>query len=135
MANEHVQVFMEGAHGNHIIPYQVSGSTTAVEKGALLGLFVDRTVSGSSTVGEACAGIAAREVIASDGRDQVGVHKKGYFRGAISGSVAIGAPLMSAGHENYLKGANTVVSGSQIIGYAEQTAAATSTSFLWRLDL
>jgi len=113
---------------------------TGIEKGALLKLTDSGTAIISTATGDPIAGVAAREKIASDGRTQLAVFKKGRFRCYFSGAVTIGAPLISlantgSGNENVVGAQTDHVgqSGCQIIGYAE--AAETNAYGTMRLDL
>lgn len=114
-------------------------NATGIEKGALLKLAESGTAIISSAIKDVCAGVSAREKIASDGRTQLAVFKKGRFRATGSGTITTGSPLMSAaaaGFPNIVQSAATVVavSGAAIIGYAEADAAAGETLQV-RLDL
>ncbi len=124
MANEAIKRYSNSAAGDVIIDYTCADGVT-IEKGTILSLADPRTVAASAAAAEPCAGIAAREKIASDGRTRIAVHKQGYFDVSASGAILIGAPCMSAGVANQVKAAIplTTVSGACILGYAEETAA------------
>lgn len=100
---------------------------TGIEKGAVLTLTDPRTAVISTTDGGAVAGICAREKIASDGRTQVAVYRKGIFDMVCSQAVTIGSPVMSyasTGASNTIGMAvGAAVSGASIIGYALEAGA------------
>ena len=130
MANEAVKLYDESSgHGGVIQDYTV-GNLDAIEKGALLSLQDGRIASGTVAIGVPLAGIAAREKVSGDGRTQLAVYKKGYFDMIASGVITFGSPVKAAGHSNYVIVAATGSggsSGSQILGYAEDTSAADET--------
>ena len=139
MANEWVLV----ARTEDPIDYVVANGT-GIEKGTLLALQNSGTAIISTIPGQVCCGIAAREKIANDGRTQLAVYKKGIFRATASGTVTIGAPLISgAGTSTYLNTVHvsgnttavTIQSGCQIIGYAESAVATEDNTLQVRLDL
>lgn len=136
MANEAVLRYNEGAYGSPTQDYTIADAV-GVEKGTVLELIDARTVRPVSTSGAAIAGIAAREKIASDGRTQISVYKKGYFDMYASGAIAIGQPVMAlADSSNAVKVPTTALalSGAMILGYAEETATDKETVIV-RLDL
>jgi len=135
MANEAVKSYSESSAGDVVQDYTCADGT-GIEKGTLVKLSDPRTVAATTAVtdGEVCAGITAREKIASDGRTQISVHKKGYFEMNASGAIVVGAPVISAGGNEVSTAAGTNYSGAAIIGYAEETAADNET-ILVRLDL
>ena len=96
---------------------------TGIEKGTILKLTSPRTAATSSAAGDEIAGIAAREKVALDGRTQLAVYRQGIFDLKASGAIPVGAAVKSEGHDNYviISGA---VSGSSVLGYALETAAA-----------
>lgn len=99
---------------------------TGIEKGALLKLTDPRTASLADGAGDVIAGIAAREKVASDGRTQLAVFRKGIFDMLASGAIAVGAPVMSAASTaaNTVKLATTAgISGACVIGHALETAS------------
>lgn len=96
---------------------------TGIEKGTLLKLTDPRTAIASSGANDAIAGIAAREKIASDGRTQLAVFRKGIFDMNASGAITVGQPVVSAGAFNQVKVAVNNVSGAAVIGHALETAA------------
>lgn len=97
---------------------------TAITKGALLKMTDPRTAIASTAANDACAGIAARDKVASDGRTQLAVYTDGIFDCVASGAVTVGQPVCSAGVDNMVKYiATAAVSGAQVIGIALETAA------------
>ena len=135
MTNELTKQYDESSgHGGVIQDYTVADGT-GIEKGTLLKVSDPRTAAASDGEADPCAGVAAREKIASDGRTQLAVYKKGYFQANASGAIIMGAPLISAGEVNQVKAATTADhSGAQIIGYSEETAA-DGEDVIIRLDL
>lgn len=95
---------------------------TGIEKGTLLKLTDPRTASASDTEGEALAGIAAREKVASDGRTRLAVHRRGIFDMYASGAIVVGHAVISAGVANEVKSAPVTASGASILGRALETA-------------
>jgi len=108
------------------ISFTVSDAT-AFEKGAITGAADTRTVVAGGTSGQKSQGIIAREKIASDGRTEVGVYRRGIFRSKSSGAITFGAPVIQSGTVNQIAQATLSSaarqSGQQIIGYALATAA------------
>lgn len=101
---------------------------TGIEKGALLKLTDPRTAIITSANNDKIAGIAAREKIASDGRTQLAVYRKGIFDMVASGAIAIGEAVVSAGTPaNMVRAAGPTASGACIIGHALETASDTET--------
>lgn len=124
MVNEAVLRYSENYSGA-IQDYTVADGT-GIEKGAILALTDPRTAILASEEAQPCAGIAAREKIASDGRTRLSVIRKGDFDMVASGAITVGAPVCLAGTpSNTVKSANGVAaaSGAAIIGYALETAS------------
>jgi hypothetical protein len=91
----------------------------------------------SSATGDALSGVLAREKIASDGRTQVAVFKKGRFMATCSGAVVTGNPLVSyasAEFPNQVGMANETHSGSVVLGYPEEDGT-DQEEIVVRLDL
>jgi len=121
MVNEASKRYDEGYHA--IQDYTVADGT-GIEKGALLALTDPRTAILASSTGQPCAGIAAREKIASDGRTRLSVYRKGDFDLVASGAITVGFPVSIAGTpSNTVKTALNSESGAAIIGYALETAS------------
>lgn len=133
MVNEATIAINESVQGQVIQNYPISGSVT-LDKGTLMNLTDGRGTSGSAAVGEPMAGILARDLIAGDGRTSAPVHKKGYFDVVASGAVTVGNALVSNGYRNCVQESDGTYSGSQIMGYAEETAISEE-RFVMRLDL
>lgn len=110
-------------------PYENASDFTVadgsgIEKGTLLKLTDPKTAIKSSAAGDVCAGVAAREKIASDGRTRLAVYRNFEGLAYISGAAGVGQPLMSAGVDNMLKLVTTAAqSGAAIVGYALETAS------------
>ena len=108
----------------------VVGDNAAIEKGAFLRLLDGRTASGASLIAAPCAGIAAREKVAGDGRTRLAVFRKGIFDVHASGAIAIGAPVQMAENNDVMvapitsSGATIFsASGAIIIGHALEAAS------------
>tara|TARA_R100001530_G_scaffold129564_1_gene99974 strand:- start:257 stop:655 length:399 start_codon:yes stop_codon:yes gene_type:complete len=107
---------------------------TGIEKGALLKLTDPRTAILSDGSGDVIAGIAARDKIASDGRTQLAVFRKGIFDMVASGAITTGAKVVSGltGSLNFVSAAGDAAdSGAVIIGHALEDAANTETAQIW----
>jgi len=134
MANEAVKRYEESSgYGGVIQDYTVTDGD-AFEKGTVMELIDPRTVSGCLTTGAPIAGILAREKVASDGRTQVAVYKKGYFDMMASGTIPIGNPVQAHSVANTVIEAGSYASGSRTIGYAEE-AATDGETIIVRVDL
>lgn len=98
---------------------------TGIEKGALCALTDPRTaILVSGTTAQPLAGIAAREKIASDGRTQLALYRRGVFDMVASGAIRIGAAVASAGTPaNQVLEAGVTASGACVLGYALETAS------------
>jgi hypothetical protein len=97
---------------------------TGIEKGALLKLTDPRTAIISTAAADKLAGIAAREKIASDGRTQIAVYRRGIFDMVASGAIAVGEAVQAAGApSNTIMRAAVTSSGACILGYALETAS------------
>lgn len=106
-----------------------------IEKGAILILTDPNTAATTTGDTDACAGIAAEEKIASDGKTKIAVYKRGIFKGfAGAGGVTAGDALITdtaTGAANELATAD--VNSENIVGRALETAADTE-SFLFELN-
>ena len=94
---------------------------TGIAKGALLKLTDPRTAIISSAAADKIAGICAREKVASDGRTECDVYRRGWFDMSCSGSVNIGDPVVAADtsvYPNFVGAAAITASGANIIGHA-----------------
>lgn len=113
-------------------------SSTAIEKGAILKFSDPMTAAKATGTRDIVAGIAAAEVTTND--VSVPVYRRGIFRVYASGSVTAGDRLSTfagAGSGgNYVGSVNSnmVLSGSQIIGLALETAN-TGETFLMELNI
>jgi len=97
---------------------------TGIEKGALLKLTDPRTAIAATGTADMLAGIAAREKIASDGRTQLSVFRRGVFDMYASAAINVGAAVCSVtGWPNYVIMAGSTASGAAILGYALETAS------------
>jgi hypothetical protein len=96
----------------------------AITKGGVLKMTTPRTAIISSGLGDMCAGIAAADKIASDGRTQLAVFREGVFRMYACGAISAGQHVLSAASTspNYVKfvggAAGMAYSGAAILGYA-----------------
>ena len=135
MANELVLVFRT----NEPIPFTVANAT-GIEKGALLALTDPMTAATVTGTYDIVAGVAASEKIASDGKTKLAVYRHGIFKAIASGSIVAGDPVSSAADGaahfiNYVCPSNAAnCSGSKVLGYALETAAAGET-FLFDLNI
>ena len=102
----------------------VVADATGIEKGALLKLTNSGTAILATAAGDMCAGIAAREKVASDGRTQLAVFRRGIFDMVASGAILVGAAVTACETANHVLSAAVTASGAAIIGHALETAAA-----------
>jgi len=124
MANEAVKV--EGPYEVH--DYTVADGTQ-ISGGSICVLTDPRTAAKSSGNGTAFAGIAATEKKASNGKVQLGLYTKGYFK-----LTAAAAASISAGNQVVISGANLIreavaadlLTGA-VIGVAQEDIAASTT--------
>lgn len=126
-------VVIQGTNNEAILRYRADNTAfdmtvadgTAITKGALLKITDPNTAIISSGAADMLAGIAARDKIASDGRTQLAVIKRGVFEMVASGAITVGFPVMSAGVTNMVKLATPdgSVSGAAILGTALETFA------------
>lgn len=124
MTNEAVLRYSSGNAGD-IQDYTVADGT-GIEKGAICALTDARTAILASSSGQPCAGVAAREKIANDGRTRLALYRKGDFDMVASGAITVGFPVSiasTAGFSNVVKQATGAESGAMIIGYALETAS------------
>lgn len=107
----------------------------AIPKGSILKLSDPRTVAITTGDTDAVAGIAAEEKIANDGKTQIAVYTKGWFKGfAGAAGVTAGMSIITdtaTGAANELVVAD--VNSEHTVGMAEETATDTQ-SFLFKLD-
>ena len=108
---------------------------TGIEKGAVLILTDANTVATTTGDTDACAGIAAEEKIANDGKTKLAVYKRGIFRG-FAGAAGVTAGLAvitdtSTGAANELVSAD--VNSENLVGRSLETATDTQ-SFLFELN-
>lgn len=101
----------------------VVADATGIEKGTLLKMTDSGTAIAHSAAGDMCAGVAAREKIANDGRTELAVFKRGRFIATSSGVITIGAPIKGGVKANTVIAATATDSGAAIIGTAEATGA------------
>lgn len=105
---------------------------TAITRGTLCKLTDPRTASASNGTGDMIAGIAARDKIASDGRTQLAMYRRGIFDMKCSGAVTLGKAVMSAlGAGNEVMLATTATSGAAIIGHALETGSDAEVIEVW----
>lgn len=98
---------------------------TGIEKGTLLAMTSPRTAIAASAANQMLAGICAREKIASDGRTQIAVFRRGVFDMYVSGGlITVGDQVASAagsGFTNYVISGSILTSGSAVLGTALET--------------
>lgn len=98
---------------------------TGIEKGVILKLSDPNTCATTTAAVDIVAGISAHEKIASDGRTNIGVYKKGRFKLKISGNVTAGDSLVTDSYANHVK--STVglieydISRGRILGISQET--------------
>jgi len=116
------------------VPMTVADGTT-IEKGAVLLLTDPNTAATTTGDTDACAGIAAEEKIANDGRTKLAVYKRGIFKGfAGAAGTTAGLAIITdtgTGAANELVSAD--VNSENIVGRALETATDTE-SFLFELN-
>ena len=98
---------------------------SAIEKGALLQLVDERTVSGTITSGMMVAGICAREKVLNDGRP-VAVYLRGIFDMVCSGAVKLGGKLQAGAANNWVHQSPSnaaALSGMAYVGTSLATGA------------
>lgn len=110
MANEWVKRDRNTSTGDTIHDFIIADGT-GVEKGTLMYLSGDRTVSAHSAANQPIIGVLAREKIVNDGRTQIAVDQGGVWDATCSGAVVLGSPVMSAGEANMVKQATTTSGG------------------------
>tara|TARA_Y100000310_G_C20686529_1_gene819383 strand:- start:2238 stop:2651 length:414 start_codon:yes stop_codon:yes gene_type:complete len=129
MANETTLVYETGVP----IPFTCADGT-GIEKGAVLLLSDPMTAATTTGDTDACAGIAAEEKIASDGRTSIAVYRGGIFKGtAGAAGVTVGMGIITdtaTGAANDLVVAD--VNSEHLVGIALETATDGET-FLFEL--
>jgi|TARA_R100000501_G_C2630136_1_gene125233 hypothetical protein len=107
---------------------------TGIEKGAVLLLTDPMTAATTTGDTDACAGIAAEEKIADDGKTCIPVYREGIFKGyAGAAGVTVGMALITdtaTGAANEL--VNADVNSEHLVGIALETATDGET-FLFEL--
>ena len=108
---------------------------TGIEKGAILLLTDPNTAATTTGDTDECAGIAAEEKIANDGKIRIAVYKRGIFKGfAGAAGTTAGFGIITdtaTGAANELVVADT--NSENIVGRALETATDTQ-SFLFELN-
>jgi len=123
MANEAVLIHETGLP----IPFTCADGT-GIEKGAILKLTDPMTVIINSGANDVCAGIAAEEKIANDGKTKIGVYREGIFRVLAGGAVTVGDKVEIHSVVNEVVTATlTAGATANIVGEALETAADTDT--------
>tara|TARA_R100000789_G_scaffold20427_1_gene23582 strand:- start:1251 stop:1664 length:414 start_codon:yes stop_codon:yes gene_type:complete len=124
MADEHIL----RVRTHNPIDFTVADGT-AIAKGAVLKMTNGRVAILADGDGNIPAGIAARDKVASDGRTQLAVFRRGIFQGTAGvAGVTVGEALqtdVSTSSANRLVDAD--VNTEQIIGIALETAASGAT--------
>ena len=106
----------------------------AIEKGSFLRLTESMTAIIHSGQNQQCAGIAAEEKIANDGKVTIPVYMGGIFKVVAGASATIGAALMLDATVNKVETATTGT-GAQGIGYALEAPSGDNQTFLMRLQI
>jgi hypothetical protein len=134
MANEHTLVIQKTLP----VPFTVADGT-GINKGSLLKATSPRTASQSDGTDDLCAGIAATEKIASDGRTTLGVivGPGDEFIAQASGTITVGDSVGTiSGFSNFVaSNANTAdLSGFKRLGFALQSVT-NGQDVRYRLDI
>ena len=134
MVNEVVQHILTNTDGFKRDVTVASG--VKIPKGTVMSLTDPNTGALSSIKGEALSGISSMEKSATDFSVTIANWTDGVFKVVASGAIGAGAPIMSAGHENYFMVASAALimqaSGASVAGYSLETVADDET-FLARL--
>ncbi len=123
MANEAVIIELLGNAGEPV-RYAVADGT-GIEKGTLMYLSGDRTISASSAEGQAFVGIAVSEKVANDGQTSLAVYTKGLF------DLTATTATITLGNAVKLGGANLIAAAdeagaqdlAEIVGIAQEAAS------------
>lgn len=91
---------------------------TGIEKGTLLKLTDPRTAIAASARGDAIAGIAHKEKVASDGKVSLAVYRRGVFDMLLSGTCSAGDMLEAEGNDDQVIKAQVTPSGGKLCGQA-----------------
>jgi len=99
-----------------------------IEKGTICELTDPRTAAANNGSGDVFAGIAAREKVASDGRTQLALFRRGIFDLKDSGSGITAGQWVSTGGTNTIKTATEAeMAAGKGVGIALETASAAET--------
>jgi hypothetical protein len=114
MANEHTLVY------ELALPVSVTCADGAgIEKGTLV-KFADPNTVSAAAENDYIYGVTSQEKVASDGRTQIAVYKKGIFKATLAGSVTSGQALAASG-SNQVKVAAAAHVGAKTLGIALET--------------
>ncbi len=105
------------------IPFTVADGA-GIEKGTLLKMTNPMTgIVTDGTSGNVCAGVAAEEKIASDGKTTLAVYRRGIFKVTTSGATTVGAPFVSGSSANEIEVpvGEMNLSGAKILGHCLET--------------
>lgn len=114
------------------IPFTVADGT-AIEKGAILKLGDNMSGAISDGDGDAVAGIAGSEKIASDGNTKLDVYRQGIFRGYASGAIVFGAALTTGASTTANDILSAPVGAENLLGTALESCEDGNT-FLFELN-
>jgi len=96
-----------------------------IEKGTICELTDPRTAAANNGSGDVFAGIAAREKVASDGRTQLALFRRGIFDLTDSGAGITAGAWVSTGGTNTIKTATEAeLAAGKGVGIALETASA-----------
>lgn len=113
------------------IPFTCADGT-GIEKGTILKLTDPMTVAAADGDTDICAGIAAEEKIASDGKTKIAVYRRGIFKVFVGAAGAtVGAAVITdvaTGAANEL--VNADVNSENIVGRWLETATDTQSALL-----
>lgn len=106
----------------------------AIPKGSFLRLTESMTAIIHSGQNQQCAGIAAEEKIANDGKVTIPVYMGGIFKVVAGAVITIGAALMLDATVNLVETATTGT-GASGIGYSFEAPSGVNQTFLMRLQI
>ena len=103
------------------IPFTCANGT-GIEKGAILTMTDPMTAATCVANADIVAGIAAEEKIANDGKTSISVYRRGTFKVKASGSIGVGAAVITDGAGDPNEFITAGVDAENIAGIALETA-------------
>ena len=127
MANEATLVYKQDFPINFIV-----ANATGIEKGAVCMLTDPMTGASNTGTGDIFAGIAAGEKIASDGRTELGLYRRGIFRmtSAVGPTIAAGVWVATSGANLIRLATEAEMAAGQAIGIALEAFASNTTGLV-----